>query len=310
VGKDEIGKVGAPDQQHGQRRREQHGDCRVQAGTDQHVGEAVYGYAASLVRPGKCGGEPLSNHVHLRPRVLEGHARFELGAATEPAKIARHVCRLERQRRPDDGGGAIERPLRQHADDGVSLAIQQNVAPDKGWIGPEATLPEHMAQEHDMIVPGLVLPGKERAAERRLSTEDVEVADRETRASNRHRLALAGQRCPPTNLRGHVLEDGVLLRPIEIVERGDAIESTRWERLEDADDALGVGVGEWAEQNAVDEAEHRRVSADRQRDGRNRDGGEARAVAKAANGVVEFVNERDAIQQRASREGVSAGSNV
>ena len=49
------------------------------------------------------------------------------------------------------------------------------------------------------------------------------------------------------------------------------------------------GVRQRPEQQAVHKTEHRRIRADRQRDGGNRDSGEARVVAQQSKGVAEIV---------------------
>ena len=114
-------------------------------------------------------------------------------------------------------------------------------------IGTETAFPEHMAQQHDTIVAGLVLARKKRAAQRRLHAEDVEVVRRDARASDRDRLAPTGQRGAPANFRGDVLEDGILVRPIEIVQGGDAIEPAGGKPFEDAHDAVRFGIGQRTE---------------------------------------------------------------
>ena len=70
---------------------EQDRDGGAQPRADQHVGETVDGNAPALVRVGIGVGKTPPDDVHLGPRFLERHARLELGARAEPAKITRHV---------------------------------------------------------------------------------------------------------------------------------------------------------------------------------------------------------------------------
>ena len=124
----------------------------------------------------------------------------------------------------------------------MCLAVQQDVPSQHCGIGTEAAFPEHMAQQHDTIFAELVLARKKRAAQRWLRSEDIEVVRRDARASDQDRLVPTGQRCTPTNFRGHVLEDGILVRPIEIVQGGDAIEPAAGKPFEDAHDAVRFGI--------------------------------------------------------------------
>ena len=161
----------------------------MQLRADQHVGETVDGNAPALVRVGIGVGNTLPDDVHLGSRVLERHARLELGARAEPAKITRHVRRLEGKGCPNLGCGAIEgTAFLKDADHGVCLAVQQDVPSQHCGIGTEAAFPEHMAQQHDMILAELVLARKKRAAQRWLRSEDIEVVRRDARASD-HRPA-------------------------------------------------------------------------------------------------------------------------
>src|SRR6185503_2483594 len=100
------------------------------------MGEAVDGDTPALVRFRMRGCQAPTDDVHLGPCSLEGHAGLELGAGAEPAKITLRVRRLKGEWRPELGRSAIERPaFRKDADDGVRLAVQPNVAPQKRGIG-------------------------------------------------------------------------------------------------------------------------------------------------------------------------------
>ena len=99
-----------------------------------------------------------------------------------------------------------------------------------------------MAQEHDTIFADLVLARKKHTSQRWLRSEDIEVVRRYARASDPDWLVATGQRCTPTNFPGHVLEDGILVRPIEIVQRGDTIEPDGGMLFEDAHDAVRFGI--------------------------------------------------------------------
>src|SRR6202012_5519271 len=110
------------------------------------------------------------------------------------------------------------------------------------------------------------------AAEGRMHALYVEIVRRNAAAAQQRRLIGSAERRRPSLASGEVLEDGVLLFPIQVIERGDSIGSPVRTLLHDAHDAIRVGVGQRVQQDSVDEAEDGGVGADAQRQGQQRDG--------------------------------------
>jgi hypothetical protein len=180
-------------------------------------------------------------------------------------------------------GAAVEgAALLEHADDRVRLAVEEDVLAHDRRVRSELRLPQRVAQKHDMVLADLVLVRPECAAERRPRAVDIEVVRGDALAAQLNRLLAPRQRRAPTGLRGHVLKHLVLLDPVEVVQRRDAVAPAVRPLLEHADDAVGVGVRQRVQQHAVDEAEHRRVRADREGDRDDRDGGIAGTRAQRA----------------------------
>jgi hypothetical protein len=62
---------------------------------------------------------------------------------------------------------------RHDADDGVRLAVEQDLLPDRVPVAPETPLPEAVAEDYDALVPRPVLAGGVRATERRVHPEHL-----------------------------------------------------------------------------------------------------------------------------------------
>ena len=104
-------------------------------------------------------------------------------------KVARALGRLERERPPHQIEPAIERRAgRHHADDGVRLAVERQLAADDGGIAAKLCRPQPVAQDDDVLLPRLILIGPEGATERRLDSKDVEIAGRHAACAHERRL--------------------------------------------------------------------------------------------------------------------------
>ncbi len=137
----------------------------------------------------------------------------------------------------------------------------------------------------------MVLAVGERAAERGLYAEDVEVVCRHARAAQAHGFVDAGERDRAASLSGNEFEDGVFARPVEVVERRDAVGAAARRLLEHAHDAPGFGVEQGPEQDGVDEAEDRGVRADADGERGQRDRGEAALPHECARAEFQILEE-------------------
>src|SRR6516225_1478349 len=175
-------------------------------------------------------------------------------------KVASHVRRLERERPPELIEGAIERASGgQHADDGMRLVIEQNRSTDNRRIRPKLVDPEHVAEERHMMFSALIFAGQERSTSLSADAVDVEVTSGNSRASELHGFAVAGQCRGAAGLSRHEVEDGVVALPVQEVQRGDTVAIASGRLLEDADDSIGVSIRQRPEQDTVNEAENCRV---------------------------------------------------
>src|SRR5204862_7391873 len=100
-------------------------------------------------------------------------------------------------------------------DDRVWTAVEGDRLPDDRPIAAEARSPDGVAQNDDVRVPWFVLLRSKRAAERRPDAEHGEEICRHRRGVERIRLALSSEIQAVVPVDGHVLEDIVLIAPIE-----------------------------------------------------------------------------------------------
>src|SRR2546422_11142233 len=108
-------------------------------------------------------------------------------------EIARHVLRLESQRRPDVLPTTVARTIgSQHTDYSVGLIVEMDGAADDVAVGTEAALPDSVAQDDNLLFARLVLVGRKRTAKRGPFLKNVEVVRRHARAAELYRHAHAG----------------------------------------------------------------------------------------------------------------------
>ena len=82
-------------------------------------------------------------------------------AADRPVRLA------PRERRPELRAPGKVELRRHHADHRVASAVELEFPADGVGGAPEMALPEVMAHDDDLVLPGIVLSGRERAAHRR-----------------------------------------------------------------------------------------------------------------------------------------------
>jgi len=288
-----IGEVGAPDQQHQPRRRHQHDQDRSILGPDDGIGVTFDDDAPTLVRRRKVPLDAFSDRVHRGLCLLERHTVFQSGKRGQPVEVARHVGRLEGERPPDLDGRPVKRAaLRQDANDCIRLLVELDRPIDDRGVGAELRHPEHMTEHHHLVPAELVFAGEKRAAEGCLDAEDLEIVGRDTPTSKLYWLGAAGKRHRPARLGGHEVEDGVVLLPVEEIQRRDAVALSPRGLLEHPDDPIGVRIGERFQQDAIDETEDGRVGADPNRQRQDGHSAESRAVAQRPCGILQILEEQ------------------
>src|SRR5688500_8444958 len=110
-------------------------------------------------------------------------------------KIARAVFRSKGEGPPDLRHAAIKyAAFRQDADHGMRLIVEQERAfQDRGFAA-ELALPKRVTDNHDPVVAGLVLAGREGPSHRSLNAKDLEVIGRDPKTGSLRRPIDAGQR--------------------------------------------------------------------------------------------------------------------
>ena len=259
----EVRQVGASDQQHQACGGHQHEQGCPHVRPDERIGVAFDDDAPSFVRIWKLPFDAGPNRGHVGLGLLQGNARFQSRKRHQPVKISRHVRGLEREWPPELVERAVEgASRRQHADHRVGLVVEKNRAIDDRGICSELVDPEHMAQNHHVILPPLVFVGQERAASLRPDAEDVEIVRRDSRPTKLDGFPAAREGRGAAGLSGHEFEDGVVLLPVEEVQCGDAVAVAAGRLLENTHNPIGLRVRQRSEQDAIDEAEDRGVGAD------------------------------------------------
>ena len=133
-----------------------------------------------------------ADRAHLLARLVQAHAAPEPADGAEPVVAARELIRREHDRLPEAGVLAIEAAGRQNADDLVRLAVEHDVAV-RGSPGspPKRACQAAWLSTTTGLAPGSILAGEERAAERGLHAEHLEVVGRHQRARQPRRIARA-----------------------------------------------------------------------------------------------------------------------
>jgi hypothetical protein len=170
---------------------------------------------------------------------------------------------------------------RQHADDGVVVVVDAHGAADRGAVAPEAALPESVADEADGRDARRFVGWRERSTDERLDAEHGKEAARHAPHLDALRLVDAGDVARHRLVAGDIGErSGVRAKIEELGERHRHLAVAEVRR--DRDEPRRGVVPEWLEQDAVDDAEHRRVDGDAERQRQHGHDGEARAADQPA----------------------------
>src|SRR5579859_4093457 len=130
-------------------------------------------------------------------------------------------------------------------------------------------LPEAIAQYHDVGAPGLLFLRQERAAEHWLNRQGLEESRRNRARIYLLSLAGTGEGKASVGVDRHLLEDMILVLPVEIIRRrnrepGHARKTLRGRYVPDADELSGIMEWKRTEQYTVHHAEDCRVGANAQ----------------------------------------------
>ena len=319
-GEQQVGDVGARDQQHRadhtaqqERRRAQlrpRAEVRVVHGPE---GDARSHGPRRQLHPRP---EEFRQHgIELGARALDRDVGLEAADAEDPAvgrvleQIGILFAGVARPRRPRDrlhhhrhvdlphaSNLRSREPGRRHADDREDVPVQADLAPDHVGAAAEARLPEVVRDHHYWMRPrGDVVAWFQQASECRLHAEHLEeVAGGDdarhelcgvARVEARHDAAPAGQSVEGPG----VVAQHRVLRVRENA-AGAAIH---------VDQPLGVRDRQPLEERRVDQAEDRGVRADPEREGEDGGRREARLLPQHARGVAQVLQQ--VLDEAASR---------
>ncbi|HEV2172057.1 MAG TPA: hypothetical protein VGR71_00745 [Nitrospira sp.] len=192
---------------------------------DQKLGQCPDGRTPAAFDCRKIMLRLFGERVELCVSLLQRHPRGESGKYIQEtilAAIGRPVLGGESDRRPELRREAKVPEISGHdAGYHIILAVEAHGLSHDRRIRSVATLPQPMAQDDDMVVPGLVLPGEESAAQLRNGAEDGEIVCGDRGVRNCFRL-LSGTRqaASPIFIRGADFREEMLVAsPEEVVGR-------------------------------------------------------------------------------------------
>ncbi len=208
-------------------------------------------------RPGDADACLQPRHAkHHRPGGMQPARGRELGGGNEQidaevVAIGWHRVGIERRR--DD------------ADHGERHAIQRHRGANRRRIAVETPLPRLVRDHHDRLHrTGSALFFGEEAAALRLQPQHVEKRSCRKRAGETLRFVHAGQVDALWKEQGHRVDDAAL-PDLFVFEIGEQPARKRRRSAPDVDDPIGVRIRQRPQQHGVDDAEHRGVGADAER---------------------------------------------
>ncbi len=152
----QVGQVGAADQQHGAHRGHQHQQREPQLRPDTAIDPAIDRGPPVFLDGRILQRDAAGDLRHLGLRLLEAHAGLEPRDRVQVVEVPHRVGR-EGERHEGIGPAPVELPCRQDADDGVGFAIENDIAADDAGVGAELRLPDSLAQHEHVVLAGCVL---------------------------------------------------------------------------------------------------------------------------------------------------------
>jgi hypothetical protein len=295
----QVGHVGAGDQQHQEDRPDQQDQPGADLAADQLIGHRHQREAERRVqvrgeRQGVAVADPqglLAHGGQRRPRLQPRRQVEEAGPPLD--RFLGEQRHLLRPRQPDlhVPEGEAEH-VRHHADDGVGLSLQPDRLADDAWIPAETPPPEAGAQHHHVGSPLLILGRSEPAPEQRLDPPDVEELAADPLAVEHLGVPPLGEVEILVVIGGEGGEQPGLAQGAEAREGRRALLQPLFRRADpDPRHAAGIGVGERPQDDRVEQAEDRRVRPDPQPQGEDRDRREAGTVPQPAEAVLKVMPE-------------------
>ena len=224
----------------------------------------------------------------------------------EEVEAARRIGGLETQGQPEIVTPARGEPqrhdrataARDDSDHGVRLIGEHEGSADQVGIAAEAAAPEVLADHHDPLGRGIVLPGRERASAARQDAEHPRQVGRHPRRAQHLRLAAAGE-----SERGGEVGAGLgkdVRVPLPVLVLGEQRRHLVFAlKVAHHHQAGGVGIRQRAQERHVDHAEDRGSGADaageHQHDGERERGRGAQASQRVPSVLQQLAERVDAL---------------
>src|ERR1700722_951637 len=199
----------------------------------------------------------------------------------------------QRQGHPELACGWIGASERQHTDDGVTDAVQIDVAANDGSVRPEIALPSFATDDGDMVCVRVVVLFHEGTPQRWLNPEKREQTAGCQNPMNLFCMSIPNQRYrfgTHDGVSGHLIKARLLRMPIQIIGKSDLCPSGYLRmRLTNSDNAIGVLERQRSKQHRVRSAKYRRCCSDPEcecQDGSDREAGR---LPKTASGEPDIV---------------------
>ena len=266
---DDIGNVGAGDEEHREHGTEQHGEHRPSTAGVVLLQRQDVGVAPPIVRHAhrKRRTRPVGGSTHVTRRLRHRHAGPQSADHPQIAlvPVLDTARRVDRRRQPQLRARRRQRKTTRHyTDHGARNAVDRDMAASDVRIGSERLPPQGIAQKHDPVRARAIVTSLEYATERG--------ADAEQRTKIRrcvhgvHARGRAGRFAGAT----FAQKADVALEAVsgDAVERARVLAKLNEDRFRrrvrgpDANKLLGIAIGKRLEEHGVHDAEDRGVGAD------------------------------------------------
>ena len=199
------------------------------------------------------------------------------------------------ERQPDFDGENLERAgesARRDPDDGEGMAVDQQFGAEYGRIE-IMFLPVGVADDRDWnVAPECFLFRRERPTADERNAEDGKIIRADDAAESAPRVAFLAEADHGEVVRHHVGEDRILAADVLVgrIRKTAICFRVLLVLRENLDDFLRFRVRRWREKHRVDEAEHRGVRADAERENDHSRGGESWRLEKLSDSELKILD--------------------
>ena len=288
----QVAEVGAGDQQHEADRCEQDHERTLDVAHELTVERNDVDAEALIGRVGlfEAGGDP----GHLGLGLFHRDPGLQPADHRQPeptAGVARPL--VGRQRFPELRFGRHLQGPRHDADDFEGAAVEGHRLAEHVAGAAEAPLPQAVGNQHHAVVARRLVRLRIEAPDQRANAHHVEEVRRGLGALQPFRFLGAGEIEGRAAEAGHGRKGRALIPPVAVVRpRRDVFLDALLAVVHPHHrDAIGFRVRKRPQQHAVEDAEHRRVDPDAQREGQGRDRREGGGAEKSANRVAAVTDE-------------------